>query len=263
MSRQLNTKAGRFYEIDGLGKLPSVTSIISVISKPALVSWAAKVEREMVLDVSADLYLDAPPEKMSKVAWMTTMQSRLGKAKASQKELAKASEIGTQAHALIEWTLLSELVSAPGPMPKISAKAGYAFAAWEKWRSSVNLKPLLVEQVVWSKTLGYAGTLDLLAEVNGVLTIEDNKTGKAIYSEAELQIAAYAHAFEEMGHGRPTQGLIVRLPKNEGDPDFETRVIERPRLDELFKVFLNVLEVWKWHDVGEAAYWERQEAKVA
>jgi hypothetical protein len=258
MAKQINTKAGRFYEVED-EKYPSVTSILSVIGKPALINWAAKVEREMVLDVSADLYLDAPLEKMSKPAWITTMQTRLGKAKASAKELAKAAEIGSQAHSLIEWTLLSELVTAPGPEPKISAKAGYAFAAWLRWRESVNLKPLLVEQVVWSKTHRYAGTLDLLAEVNGILTVVDWKTGKAIYPEAFLQNAAYRHAIREMGHGDPKAGMIVRLPKLEGDPEFQAS--EAGEEESNLKIFLHAKKVWEWQQVFEEAYWEKRDEK--
>ncbi len=257
MATQLNTKAGRFYQV-GEDKYPSVTSILGVIGKPALINWAAKVEREMVLEVSSELYADAPPEKMSKVAWITTMQTRLGKAKASAKELAKAAEIGSQAHSLIEWTLLSELVTAPGPMPKISVRAGYAFAAWEKWRDSVNLKPLLVEQVVWSKTHCYAGTLDLLAEVNGILTVVDWKTGKAIYPEAFLQNAAYRYAIREMGHGDPKAGMIVRLPKVETDPEFEAQDAGDEAAN--LATFLHAQQVWAWQQPFEEAFHARQKA---
>lgn len=260
MPKQNNTRSGRFYQVEEVGDLPSVTTILSVISKPALINWAAKVEREMVLAVSSDLYIDAPTDtKMSRQAWLATMQTRLGKAKAATKELARAAEIGTQAHALIEWTLLKELVSAPGPEPKISAKAGYAFAAWQKWRDSVKLKPILVEQVVWSKTYGYAGTMDLLAEVDGKLTVVDWKTGKAIYPEAFLQNAAYRHAIREMGHANPVQGMVVRLPKLEGDPDFE--VADAGNEITNLCTFMAAKELWAWQHVFEEAYQERRAAQ--
>jgi hypothetical protein len=85
------TRAGRFYDVEELGSLPSVTTILSVIAKPALLNWMAKVEREMVLEVSADLYeaVHGTP-KMSRTAWFTTMETRLGKAKAG----ARLSRIG-------------------------------------------------------------------------------------------------------------------------------------------------------------------------
>jgi hypothetical protein len=40
----------------------------------------------------------------------------------------------------------------------------------------------------------YAGTMDMLAEINGEMSIIDIKTGKSVWPEACLQINAYAHA---------------------------------------------------------------------
>lgn len=239
-----HTRKGRMYDIDGT-LYPSVTTILQAIGKPALVNWAAKVEREMVLEVSAGLYQDAPiGKRMSVSAWITSMQSRLTRTKAHQKELAKASEIGSQAHALIEWNLKARMLQQPGPPPKITDKAQWSFMAWEDWAKSVELKPIFVEQVVYSEKHGYAGTLDLLAEVNGKLTVLDWKTGKAIYCEAHLQNAAYRQAIREMGHGDPVQGIIVRLPKVETDPEFEA--VEALPEAECFDVFLNTLRLWHW-----------------
>ena len=141
-----------------------------------------------------------------------------GKEKAHTKELAKAGEIGTQVHALIEFTLRMELLEKVGPSPALETKAQFAYASWQKWRQSVSFRPVMVEFTVVSKKYGYAGTADLLAEVDGVLTLVDWKTGKSVYKEAHLQNAAYRQAVREMGLGDPQQGLILRLPKAESDP---------------------------------------------
>lgn len=239
------TKFGRFYELPDIGSVPSVTTILSVIGKPALIQWAAKVEREMVIEASKSLYTDCantPP--MTPTGWVTTLLDRIGKTKANQKQLAKAGEIGSQAHALIEWKLKTKMLIQPGPSPFVTDKAAAAFAAWERWEQSVKLKPIFVEQVVYSETHRFAGTLDLFAEVNGVPTVIDWKTGKKVYIEAHLQNAAYRHALREMGHGDPQAGMIVRLPKVDGDPDFEA-VPAMPE-DETFKIFLHTLNLWTW-----------------
>lgn len=235
-----------------------MTTILSVIAKPALIAWSAKVEREMVMNVSYQLYDDiAGTPKMSKLAYMNTLQTRLGKEKAHSKELAKAADLGSQAHSLIEWTLKAGLMFEAGPSPKVSDKATWAFMAWEDWRKSVNLKPVYIEQNVWSDVFGYAGTMDLLAYVNGVLTVLDWKTGKAVYPEAHLQNAAYRNAVREMGHGDPQQGLIVRLPKTETDPAFE--VVEAKPEKFMFPKFVDVLSVWKWFQIAEEKYQESVE----
>jgi ATP-dependent exoDNAse (exonuclease V) beta subunit len=204
----------------------------------------------LVLKVSNELYQDAPAEKMSPTAWQTTMLARLGKTKAHTREMAKASEIGTQAHALIEWTLRAEMMQDAGPSPKISDKAMWAFSSFEKWRKSVHLKPIFIESVVWNTQYGYAGTMDLLAEVNGVVTVLDWKTGKAVYPEAFLQNVAYRKAIRSMGHADPQAGLILRLPKTETDPDFEA--VEVVASEEyLFGVFLSTMELWEWMQFEE------------
>ena len=256
-----DTQRGRFYEIDG-EQFPSVTTILSVIGKPALISWAAKVEREMVMEVSADLYQDAPQVKMARTAWMTTLQTRLGKQKASTKALAKAGEIGTQVHALIEWTLKGELCVKVGPSPEISNQAQDAFGKWVNWRKEVKLKPLFVEQQIWSRQHRYAGTLDLLAEIEGKLTVLDWKTGKAIYPEAKLQNAAYRQAIREMGHGDPQQGVIVRMPKIETDPDFEALTVPEDE-SYLMKRFLSAYDLWQWQQRNDDVYWDKRKAEEA
>ena len=258
IANRVPTKAGRFYDIDG--KLyPSVTTILGVIGKPQLINWAAKVEREMVLKVSADLYEDAGHGmKMGRSNWLIMMEQRIGREKAHSKELAKAGEIGSQVHALIEWTLKASMMYEAGPSPRISDKAQWAFMAWQDWRKSVNLKPLLIEQVVYSTKHKYAGTLDLFALVNDVPTVIDWKTGKSVYGEAHLQNAAYRRALREMGHGDPKAGLIVRLPKVETDPEFEVIDAKSERAE--FPRFLDAMRLWKWQQKEQKEYEARQAA---
>lgn len=253
---------GRFYEIDG-HSYPSVTHVLSVIGKPALVNWAANTERTLVCEAAADLYCDtaAIPAKMSRPAYLSTLQARIGKTKAHQRELAKAGEIGTQAHQLIEWNLRRQLGQETGPEPPVVDDAQWAFMAWQDWADSVQLKPHAIEQVLWSHVHGYAGTMDLLADVKGVLTLLDWKTGKAIYPEAFLQNAAYQMALREMGHLAPRAGLIVRVPKVQTDPAFE--VAEVPPVEPLFQTFLAVKQLWVWSYANDQAWRDKRTAEAA
>ena len=251
-------RSTRLYETPDGGRYPSVTSILQAVNKPALVNWAAKTEREMVVRAAADLWDDLPvtTPKMSRMAYLATLDKRIGSAKAHTKLLAKAGDIGSEAHALIEWTLRSELKQAVGPKPTISENALWAFMAWEDWRKQTNLVPLAVEQTVWSTKHGYAGTMDLYCELDLPTggrgrVITDWKTGKAIYGESSLQNAAYVEAMIEMGHAeRPVAGLVVRLPKVATDPEFETKFIPYEDQTPLLKVFLHTLELWKWMDAN-------------
>jgi len=245
------TAKGRMYEIEGR-LMPSVTTVLGTLAKPALVKWAENTATAAALTAAADLYVDlqrAPP--MSRSAYLTTLEKRMGAARQTDKALSKAAEIGSQTHALIEWTLLRQLGHVTGPRPETTPPAEWAFMAFEDWAKSVNLEPIRVEDTVWSMTHGFAGTMDLLARVNGRPTLIDFKTGKSVYGEAFLQNAAYQHALEEMGHGAITDGLIVRLPKVETDPEFEA--VPVPPRDQLFPVFLSCLHVWQWWSAAEEA----------
>lgn len=251
----------RFYETPDGGRYPSVTAILGAIAKPALVGWAAKTEREMVLRAAGDLWEDvaAVGPKMSRAAYLATLEKRLGTTKAHVKATTAAADIGSEAHSMIEWTLKQELQQHAGGEPKLQDKALWAFMAWEDWRKQANLVPLAIEQTVWSSKHGYAGTMDLYAEMDlptggrGRVVI-DWKTGKGIYPESSLQNAAYVEALIEMGHAeRPVSGLVVRLPKVETDPAFEVRFIPYEEQAALLKVFLNTLQLWRWLDGGKEA----------
>lgn len=227
--------SGRFYKElpDGLGELPSMTNVLGVIGKPALVNWAANKERELVLEAAAGLWEDAPTApKMSRTVYLATLMDRLGKTKAHVRELEAASEIGTQVHARIEWGLRRRLLQEVGEEPRMSEKAAWAYAAYERWANEVDLLPIVIEQVVWDRGLGIAGTLDLYAELvcpafgpGRHRAVLDWKTGKAVYFEAYLQTAGYRHCLINMGHHTTSLGPlhcgVLRLPKVETDPEFE------------------------------------------
>jgi PD-(D/E)XK nuclease superfamily protein len=242
-------RSTRFYEIDGQ-KLPSVTAILGAVNKPALIPWAAKQEREMVYSAVRSLINDVEVKRGN---FMLSLEYAVGREKAHSKELSKAATIGSEAHSRIEWHLRNELKQATGPEPQINDKALWAFMAWEDWRKAANLSVSLVEEVVWSKRYGYAGTLDFAGQIDHeserLHVVADNKTGARVYKEAHLQIAAYGHALVEMQHADVMPaGCIVRLPKTEEDPAFEVVVISPEDMTANHKVFLNVLELWRWMD---------------
>jgi len=252
-SRQYQTPDGERYD--------SVTSILSVVGKPALINWAANTERALVIEAASNLWEDIPinGKKMSRTAYVATLTERIGKQKAHQKELAKAADIGSQVHALIEWNLRRELGQIVGPEPTVQDKAAWAFMSYEDWRKATKLVPVAIEQVVWSTQHRYAGTMDLFADVliepyGSCHVVLDWKTGKGIYPEALLQNAAYVQALIEMGHATTlVHGAVVRLPKVETDPEFEVRIITPEEQVELFKVFVNVKALWDWSQAIEAA----------
>ena len=76
---------------------------------------------------------------------------------------------------------------------------------WLKHR----IKAEHTELIVADTGEGYAGRLDLLAEIDGKRMVLDLKTGKGrVYDEALVQVAAYRKALVASGYG-PTDGAAV------------------------------------------------------
>jgi hypothetical protein len=263
--RVVKERDARFYEIDG-ELYPSVTTVLQANSKPALVWWAASKERDLVMQAAADLYATcakAGQTQLPRSWYLTALAEAIGPTKAHQKELEQAGDIGSQTHRLIEYTLRRAIGADAGAEPLVSKEALIAFRAWQEWAVSVRLKPLLIEHIVVSTRYQFAGTVDLLARVNGVMTEVSIKTGKSVYPEARLQSAAYRYALAEMGYPA-VDGIVVRLPKTAADPSME--VVRVESVDELLPVFLSLQDVWQWaypQDVAKLKAWKAAHPKVA
>ena len=229
----------RFYTIRGR-QLPSVTTILDVIAKPALGPWYAKEERRYfeaaMLEVLTRPGARDPEYVLSAVADAVTG------VKAADRQRQKAAAIGTAVHAGIEWDLRTRLGEDAGPEPRLPEAAVWAVESWKDWAKSVELKPLAIERTVYCDLCGYAGTLDLYARLSGISTVIDWKSGKAIYPEAFLQNVAYRHAADRLGLWSE-QGLIVRLPKLVDDPGWE--VMSLPETVTLSD-FLAAGNLWRW-----------------
>src|SRR2546430_15746872 len=93
MNKRENQYGARWYQV-GDRELPSVTTILQIISKPALVAWSAKVERELVTSASADLYEDvAGTPRMSRAAYLVTLRRRVGLVKADRKSVVEGKSV--------------------------------------------------------------------------------------------------------------------------------------------------------------------------
>ncbi len=230
----------RFYTIDGQ-RLPSVTTVLDIIAKPALGPWYAKEERRYFETAMLDV-LSRPGARDPEFVLAAVAEAVTG-VKAADREKQKAAAIGTAVHAGIEWELRRQLGEDAGPALHLPEPAAWAVESWKDWARSVNLEPLAIERTVYCLACGYAGTLDLYARVKGALTVLDWKSGKAIYPEAFLQNIAYRHAATRAGLPS-AQGLIVRLPKRLDDPAWEVMPVPATlTLDD----FLAALRLWRWH----------------
>lgn len=241
--QRITKRGGRFYQV-GDKEYPSATTTLGVIHKPALVPWAAGLERTHVVDIAARLYQeqhDLP--RLDDKMYRQTLSSRLG-TRAHRRTMKSAQQIGTEAHALIEWKNRRALGETVGPAPAVSDGAAVAVMSFEDWAKAAQLKPVAVESVVYSTHYKYAGTFDLVAEINdGALVMIDFKTGKNIYTEALLQNVMYQVAWAEMKRRPCVGGYVVRLPKTLDD-DLACEVVTVPPIATLWKACEAAITLW-------------------
>lgn len=231
--KRVDGKLGRYYDVEGLGQLPSVTTILQVIAKPGLIPWA-KNEALKLVEVELKKFsgksLDITDEFIDTI---------IVRSKNRPKEiLDEASDFGTQAHILIDKIIRNE----PVEIPDVFKPVVDGFLAW---KSGEGFEILSSEVMVYSEKHGYAGSLDCLAKRNGSLSVLDWKSSKGIYDTMALQVAAYAKAHEEINGTSISEAWIIRFPKmqpQEGEVLFEPKKVQN--LDKRFAEFLAAKKIF-------------------
>jgi hypothetical protein len=157
-------------------KVPGVTTILGdAIPKPALASWAARMAAREAVENWAELSalpLDVRLDRIKGAPWARR---------------DKAAERGTEVHTLAEGLIRGEAVEVP---PELWGHVESAKAFMDE----TGADPVLTESVCINRRVPYAGTFDLIAEIDRVVWLLDWKTGDAIYAESALQVCAYKNA---------------------------------------------------------------------
>ena len=177
-----------WYELNG-ELLPGVTTIIAVKNQEFLKWWTVKEMYRFMLDKQGAI------QKMSPDEYLNLLEE--GK-KAHTHKTQKAIDAGHEAHAWIENYIKAKIeekkLTQKLPENLQAQNAVKAFLEWEKF---YKVEWFVSELLVYSARHQFAGTLDAVALVNGILTVIDFKTSKAIYSEMRFQVSAYQAAAEE------------------------------------------------------------------
>ena len=164
---------------NGIETFPSVTTILGrVLNKPAITPWALKLAGQYVAD-NLDVLRAVHRDSRDAVVQMV---------KGAPWQLRdKAADKGTLVHALAEAFTL-------GQEPNVPAELKGHLDMWHDWVRTKHVKFHLAEATVYNRYLGYAGTLDAIAETDDGVCLIDYKTGKDVYPDTALQLTALACA---------------------------------------------------------------------
>ena len=200
----------RAYLVNGR-KLPRVTTILNVISKPWLIEWERKQTLRRVNDELVNI-LDQTIEISRD--FIDDLILRADSEAANVRD--QAADLGKRAHEAVAKFLRGE-------EPEISPDVLPCYEAFLNWRKDSGIEVIGSELCVASVKHGFAGTLDAIGRHDGKLVLLDWKSSKAIYPIHSLQVAAYCLAWEEEFEEKVEEAWIVRFPKdhNEGDEDWK------------------------------------------
>lgn len=247
-------KSGHRYTING-GKVLGVTTALGLsIAKPELMLWAGKCAAEEALDL-----INSPDRRRWEITHNVTSERELlyHLAKTSERRRDAAAERGTRIHKLAESLIEGKPVEAEEELaPYVQSCAKFI----DEWK----VRPLLQEKVIGSYRWGYAGKFDVVGELpDGRRVLFDYKTGRRVYPDTKLQLAAYRYAdvyVAEPDLEIPMQEVGITEAKAVWLQPHEYQVIPLDTSPEMFKVFLNALQVAKevrlmegWKPEPEAA----------
>jgi hypothetical protein len=174
---------------------PGVTSILKVIDKSdALMSWAARQTAEAAVGLASEY---GTREDRSPITALETLLASVGregtiKALTARKDWKRdeAAALGTAVHGYADDHINGRPI--PDDLPQV--QRDYV-TVYEDWWKAAGWTVRTSEAYLVHTAHGYGGTLDLLCrDRDGRTVLADIKTGKGVYSEAVLQLAAYGNA---------------------------------------------------------------------
>lgn len=253
MTSTLTTNAGlhmtsdHWYYFGEQGPLPSVTKILGIIDKPALVGWAKRTVAEFAVEKAPGLVvMIAEQGPQATVKYLAALPDY---------QRDTAAQLGSSVHLLADMATRGAETAATG-FEVSEAQRPYleAFQAFLGHYSASQV--VSSEKAVISFGDQYAGTYDLLMQIDGELWLIDIKTSKGIYAETGLQLVAYGYAEHIILPNDPT---LYPMPKIAHyavlhlRPDAIVggwRLVEYAVGERDYVAFLAARELWGWQQEG-------------
>lgn len=209
-----------------------VTTVLQVIAKPMLIQWAANC----AVDHIEEVFKTTPVWRIAEALPLSFSEAR----SAHRKKKESAGTKGTEVHAIIEEIVKKAIEENKGCVT-LALHENAQVNHFLTWARDNKVKFLESEKRVYSEEHWYAGTLDLVFEMDGKRWIGDVKTSSGIYNEHFFQMGGYEIALEEMGCDKVDGYLVINLKK---DGTFDLKMAENREINkEAFKHALGLHKI--------------------
>jgi len=188
-------------------RVPSVTSVLKILAKPALIHWAWNLGCK---GIDYRKYRD------------------------------DKADIGSLAHRMILCHLKNEKCEMDEYSKDQIDKAENCFLKYLEWERHHKIEPILVEHPLVSEIWEFGGTPDFYGLINGVYCLMDFKTGKDIYPEYFYQLAGYDLLLRN--YQRPKYYRILNIGRDETEK-FKEEIKEDIKIEG--RIFLHCLRIYE------------------
>lgn len=264
-----------YYLLDDDGTryiVPGATTVCGIIDKSgALMGWSAKETANYGIAhldtiVRSKIESEIPFEELL-VIDRTDHTQLMMDAKAKYRLISKdATDVGHMAHDWLERWLkylikrgidaTDGIIDYQEPLPE-EQRARNCVEAGIEWLSKHKFKPTRSESKIFSRSLGYSGTLDWTGAITSCgdptccpfegthNELGDFKSSKALYDEYRAQVASYKAAIEEEFPDEVIDGRrLLRLGKDDGA--FESIYMPNSEFEADMDGFYGALRVYYW-----------------
>lgn len=237
---------------------PSITGILAMEAKPALIAWSAKQSLKVVQRRLG--------EYQSEMGELTAVQPQelenwIADASENWREEDSSLTIGSVAHryafeelrfrkgltlARPRFPIEADPVLLPNFTTGMLEATNAAASQVVKFFDAHHFEPFLLERPLWCPAEGYCGTEDFCGFMDGELVMADYKSSRKIYASYWCQLAALQNAFEcEFPDKKIKKRVAVNIPKDGSDLQVEIRDLDE-RYEEDLAMFRACKTIYTW-----------------
>ena len=202
-------KAHITYQNEAGVRIPGTTTVLGVLNKPLLVPWVNNLGLQ---GINVRDYVD------------------------------DKADIGTLVHEMMFCDLKGNKVDTSYYTGQQIDIAKNSFKKYLDWKKQHTIEPIVLEEPMVSEQFQFGGTIDNYCLLDGVFTLIDYKTCKALYPEHFIQVTAYRQLLKENGY-KVKNCAILRVGRVDME-GFEFQEIHKKKIELCWKMFKYCLGIY-------------------